>query len=87
MSRRDSKKRVAIKSLVKKQEQQSRDGNLTLSKQLIGRLRKMKEYHAPGTPNRPKRDQFKNVPSLHRHPQVEGSSTEQRRTPVKGVER
>ena len=37
-----------------------KDGNLTLSKQLMGKLRKIKTDRAPFTPNRPKRDQFKN---------------------------
>ena len=54
------KKIVALQSLVKKQEQQLKDGNLTLSKQLMGKLRNFKSERAPSTPNRPKRDQFKN---------------------------
>ena len=54
------KKKVALQSLVKKQDQQLRNGNLTLSKQLMGKLQKMKEDCAPSNLRKPKRDQFKN---------------------------
>ena len=54
------KKKVALQSLVKKQEQKLRDVNLILSKKLMGKLRKMKEDRVPSTSSRTKRDRFKN---------------------------
>lgn len=60
-----AKQIVALQLLIKKQDQQLKDGNLTLSKQLIGKLKKFKdkvgprENRHPGNPNR-SRDNFRN---------------------------
>ena len=68
---KSNKKIVALQSLIKNQEQQLNDGNLTLSKQYIGKLRNIKDRVDPRKDQNPvnvgqtKRDQFKNRYSVY----------------------